>query len=317
MARKKHDESQYVAESTSGREQSPAIEYSFQDAIAKAVKELLESKGLYQNVAIAQDFVHAFANNECPETKLVNEFGKRPVNPIGRGGLSRGGCSPLGTPHDELPISFYLPAANLHCDSCDATTSFLGLGSWFDNVVETPYPILGEATEQVFTLHYGCTMCRNGHLVFQVRRRGFGLQLTGRSRPFRPNVPPNIPKYIKEIVQDALVAEAEGDASAAYYHLRTALEFHLKSELGAASSVKMEGGELCDQYNKLLDQRLRAGFPSIGSLYSELSAGLHTRDVDRERFKQMVQEVEDHFAAKSMFAKYKPPAAGSTPARGP
>lgn len=169
---------------------------------------------------------------------------------------------------------------------------------------QTPYPIIGSATEQVLHLYYRCATCRKRHLVFQVFRRGLKAQLTGRSQPYRPKLDKVWPDSISDIIRDALCADAENDVAAAYYHLRTAIEFHIKNELGLPVAQKIEGNDLCDKYNESQDMRLRTDFPSLAALYTELSAGLHSRDVDSKQFSDMLGKLLDHLRAKELIGKY-------------
>ena len=113
----------------SGRKQSPAVEYAFQDVVCAAIKTLLETKGLYQNVRVDPAFTNRFAESGT----LAAEFAKRPLFLISRGeaepgpgiGAHTGGR--LGTPTDEMEAGCYLPNINLECHSCKIDTSFLSL----------------------------------------------------------------------------------------------------------------------------------------------------------------------------------------------
>jgi hypothetical protein len=287
----------------SGRKESPDVENAFQDECARMIKELLETKGLYQNVRV----------NDAIFKKLppgfVQEFRKRPVVPYSRGegddyrhGRRVNGTQPLGTAQDEMDARFYLPNVTLDCPRCARPNSFLSMTCSL--AVCGPYPILGEDTEQVFSLVYRCSICRSAYVVFQVLRKGFKMQLTGRSVAFRPAIAKEWPKEIEGIVKDAFSAAAENDMAGAYYHLRTAAEFYLKKECGIAVEVKIDGSELCEKYNAMIDERLKSGFPSFASIYAELSAGLHSRVVTPERFTKLANDFVAHLKAKELFAQY-------------
>ena len=287
----------------SGRKESPDVEYAFQDECARMIKELLETKGLYQNVRV----------NDAVFDKLpagfVQEFRKRPVVPNSRGegddyrhGRRVNGTQPLGTSQDEMDAGFYLPNVTLDCLRCARPTSYLSMTCSL--AVCGPYPILREDTEQVFSLVYRCSICRSTYVVFQVLRKGFKMQLTGRSIPFRPAIAKEWPKEIEDIVKDAFAAAAENDVAAAYYHLRTAAEFYLKKECGIAIETKIDGSELCEKYNAMMDERLKTGFPSFASIHTEVSAGLHSRVVTAERFTKLANDFLAHLKAKELFAQY-------------
>jgi hypothetical protein len=296
----------YEGDSMVGRAESPAIEHAFQDECSRLLKELFESKGLYQNVRINESI---FASLPAD---FQAEFKKRPIaahsrgegddNPLGpRFG---GGTQPLETPHDEMEVGFYLPNINLDCHKCTRAATFLSMTCSARNIFADPYPLIADETEQVFSAYYRCALCRKAYVVFQVRRTGLKFQLTGRSAPFRPTIAKEWPKSIVQIVTDAFVASAEGDIPAAYYHLRTAAEFYLKDELHIPVTQKMEGADLCERYNAIIDARLKSGFPSFITMYTELSEGLHTRNVSTERFTKICNDFIAHFKAKELFAHY-------------
>ncbi len=100
------------------------------------------------------------------------------------------------------------------------------------------------------------------------------------------------------------MAVAENDVPAGYYHLRTAVEFYIKGILQIDISTKVDGTELCDQYNERLDARLKAGFPSMSTIYQGLSEGLHTRSKDAAKFNSLMGQLLDHLKAKQMFEAY-------------
>lgn len=295
----------YDSDMRTNRKESPEVEFAFQDEVVRLMKELLESKGLYQNARI-DDAVFA----KVPS--LIAEFRKRPIMPHSRGegddhrpmrGL---GGQPVGTPQDEMEVGFYLPNITTECIRCSKPTTFLSM-SFSERSGWGLYPILGEETEQVYTLYYRCAQCRSVFVAFQVLRKGFRFQLTGRSVPFRPAIAKEWPKEIRKIVEDAHVAASEGDVPAAYYHLRTAIEFFIKKELGIPNVTKIDGTELCDQYNAKADPRLKTSFPTFGPLYAELSSGLHSREVTHEGFAKLRNDFLSHLKAKELFSQYAAP----------
>jgi hypothetical protein len=285
---------------TPGRRESPAVENASQDAMGRSLKELFQNKGLYQNLRI--DDVEF---KKAVPSALIDEIRKRPFTPHSRNGMFRSAGGPaLGTPIDELPIGFYLPAVMLPCPTCTHVTSYLSHECSDSFRFADPYPIFGADTEQVWPMYYQCTVCRKHNIVFQVFRKGLKLQLTGRSTAFRPAIAREWPNEIKKIVEDAFLAVAEGDIPAGYYHLRTAIEFYLKNCLGLSPTAKVDGTELCEKYNSQADERLKQGFPSFGPMYSELSLGLHSREVTTERFTKVSNDFLGHLQAKALFATF-------------
>jgi hypothetical protein len=106
------------------------------------------------------------------------------------------------------------------------------------------------------------------------------------------------------IISDALVAVTENDIPAGYYHLRTAIEFYIKNEIGVELDTKIDGTELCKKYHEIIDNRLKSDFPNINNIYSKLSSGLHTRNCSEEEFKSLKDDLLNHFKAKQLFKIY-------------
>jgi len=303
----------YIDGVCSGRNQSPRIEHAVVKEWSDILAKLMTCKGLYQNLAIEPNIFSKFVDQHYSVQQLTDEFSGRPIYPYSRGegdkqnaGGRTGpvGGAALGTPDNKMPLSFHLPNIHLECTTCKLESSFLSMTCSNDKY-QSPYPLFGSTTEQVFHLYYRCATCLKNYLVFQILRRGLKAQLTGRSQPYRPKLEKLWPDSIVGIVRDALSADAENDISAAYYHLRTAIEFYIKNELHIPVAQKFEGNELCSMYNEKQDARLKTAFPSLGFLYSELSAGLHSRDVKSTQFSAMLVKFADHLRAKELFGRYE------------
>lgn len=308
-------ETKYLTFTSLGRKQSPTLENIMQDRLGEMFCELMERKGLYQNLRVDEDYFTPYEDSEYPRAKLFAEFQKRPIHPVSRGedqakdgigGMFACGGRALGTPGDELPMAFFLPVVRTECRTCKEERPFLSLQSIDLRVFNTPYPILGERTKQAYTLDYRCSDCRAEVVSFLLLRNGLKFQMVGRTEPFRPKLEKIWPKEIIQIIQDAITAQAENDLPAAYYHLRTGIEFFIKNHLGKHSAEKIEGAELCEQYNRTLDKDLLSRFPSFAELYEKLSRGIHTREVNAADFEKYVKSFADHLKAKKLFDEYKP-----------
>lgn len=297
------------------RNEASEINHAYEDELTKVIKILLESKGLYQNVYVDSSFTSKY---EMPEA-LSQEFATRPLLLYSRGEAERGQRrtspdrisqvgAPVEIPLESVPFICYLPNIILVCHgpSCKIESSFLSL--WCSNTSrnEDPYPIIGENTEQVYSLTYQCATCREAVITFQLFRKGYRFQLTGRTVPYRPKLEKEWPAEIRRIVEVAVEAAAVGDLPAGYYHLRTAIEHHAKTKLEIPLVTKIEGIELCEQYKDTLDEDLNSRFPSIIEMYKELSSGLHSRNVKADRFNEIRDDLLAHFQAKELLAKYKP-----------
>ncbi|MFH0794896.1 MAG: hypothetical protein V2A74_12785, partial [bacterium] len=307
------DDDDHILQSYIGRAQSPQVECAVQDQLAAAFRELLETRGIYQNITLPTAFLEPFADDNYNHDTLIAEFRKRPIYPCSRGEGNDGnmrefagrlGSDRLGTLHDEMSLGFYLPNIHTACAECGKETTHLSMICSGEPYLGSPYPIIAESTEQVFHLFYRCGNCRNRFLAFLVLRRGLKLQLVGRSVPFRAPLAEEWPKSVRAIVQDANAAASENDLPAAYYHLRTAIEFLIRSELHIDVNEKRDGNELCRQYTATLDDRLKQGFPSLAAVYSTLSAGLHSRRVTKEEYDKQFGDILNHLRAKGLFSEY-------------
>ncbi len=316
------DHDNFCTQAYSGRKASPYAEHSTEEFLTDSFRRLMETCALYQNITLPSDFYSNIADEDNPSDQLWDEFCDRPYVPISRGegddadvsprlgGGNRGasippGVQPLGTPAHEMELCFCLPNIQVTCPACKRESTYLSLSSSSGNYYfRNPYPIFGEKTLQVFTLDYRCAQCRKGYLTFQIRRIGAKLQLTGRSVPFRACLSAEWPKQIRAIIEDAYEAAQANDLPAGYYHLRTAVEFYIKSELDCKVEDKIDGVELCEKYHKSADERLKTDFPSMTELYRDLSHGLHTRDVSAEGFTNLSKRFLGHLKAKALFSEF-------------
>lgn len=294
----------------SSRPASPHVEIALQSAIQLQLTALFTTKGLYQNVKLSEDVFAKYKDADG----LQREFRRRPMCPESTGdgspelrgfGLYRG-VSVRETLPEQTEFRFFIPNINLLCSTCKGSTTFLSMNGSSEREMGTPYPIAGDDTEQLWTIYYRCGSCRTTFITFLVLRRGFRLQLVGRSSPYRPSLAPEWPKAIRTVVQDALTAVSENDVAAGFYHLRTAVEHFIKDEIGMPLIQKIDGTELCDRYNDKADARLKTGFPSLGPIYSSLSAGMHSRQVTVEEFEQHFKGFLGHLKAKTLFAEFGP-----------
>lgn len=296
-----------------GRRQSPAMEQAAQEQLASAIKTLAETKGLYQNVRVPTEFLDEFADPTFTADQLRQELSTRPVWPVSRGegddAVQRQDVrhflpSDGGHSSETMWLSFYLPSVRSLCSRCHKEADFLSMMCSGPRMHGGPYPIRGDQTHQVFHLIYRCGACREHFLAFQIARHGLRFQLTGRSEPYRPTIPSVWPKNVREVVTDAVVAVNEGDLPAGYYHLRTAIEFLMKAAIDKKPTERIDGAALCEEYARQLDATVRQTLPSLTPIYDELSAGLHTRDVNAEAFESMCKRAVDHLNGKDILSRY-------------
>jgi len=299
----------YTFGEKSTRDDSPYIKNAFQDKVHLALTTLLETKGIYQNVCISNSFANKF---DSPD-EFKKEFGLRPLDLYSRDdgkgsprGLNIGGfTSAHACKHHNMRVGCFLPNINLECSICKNSSSFISTLCSYESNPGIPYPEINKKTIQVYSITYKCATCHNEEITFQILRTGLKLQLTGRTIPFRPKISKEWPKIIRNIVEDAALAAAENDMPAAYYHLRTALEHYIKTVINVDVKEKYEGSDLCDEYNKTLDEYLKINFQSVSPIYTDLSLGLHSREVTEEGFSRLFNQLLAHFESKNIFTKHK------------
>lgn len=292
--------SHYIEQACVSRQPSPGVEQAIQDSLRSIFKTLMESKGLYQNVKISEDVFDPFLEGKFTRLAFAKEFRARPILALSANNVQA--VLQMAASRDDFALYFLLPLIDLECQSCRQRTTYqsVPISGATGQGLHPP----GEDREQIFALTYRCAACSKGFVSFQIRRVGMRFQLTGRSIPFRARISPAWPVEIKEIIGDVHSASAEGDVSAGYYHLRTAIEFHAKAVLGIPADEKIEGQSLCERYNGELDIRMKQGIPSLTPLYAELSLGLHTRKGDVESLDRMINTMLQHFEAKAMFERH-------------
>ena len=251
------------------------LEDAFPDAFKRSFKGMLENSGLYQNHRIE-------APNEYSQRlfELHHDDGARAQL---RGAML------------DVPVQARVPDAELDCFMCKSKKLFRC------EALDLLYRREVEECEQIFSLLYQCHECEKFRIAFQLVRVGLKLQLTGRSLAYRPKVSADWAKSVRKIAQDALAAVGEGDLAAGYYHLRTAIEHDMKARVNIPLTYKIEGTDLCQQYNNTVEEEFKKRFPSFASLYSALSAGMHSREVTLVDFERLFADVEKHLHGRKIF----------------
>ena len=133
----------------------------------------------------------------------------------------------------------------------------------------------GEGSDQTFSLYYRCQKCKQGSLVFLVRRRKLKLQLVGRSQIPSANLPNYFPNKQIALFNDAEMAFRTGSHLASVCLLRIALEQYMRTETG--TNEVCSGDDLWSRFK----MRLPKDFPmnrvcSLGEVYGILSNIMHT-----------------------------------------
>lgn len=259
------------------RPESPEIEMLYQEAIGTALVVLLTEKGLYQNIDLDLAVANRFLSHKNSDlTAFREEFSRRPWVPVTpdlkkedhmRAEFFCGiGDSPLSASSSELKLSFPLPAFKCYCSNCKDYHTHLSVGVlWADGFLSY-YPIISASTEQLFSFHYLCSICKDNLIAVLVKRKGLRMTLCGRTQRLHIDVHKVIPKKFRAIMHDAISASNENDVYAGFYHLRTFCEHYMKFCINMDIEERIGGEDLSDKYRSSLDPRMNSGFPSISAI---------------------------------------------------
>lgn len=302
----------------------------YQSLISRALKELLETKHLYQSVESSDaQFVESLtatdvglqryvvemaatgASLEDAErarkrhNETVKELLLRCAETIGRGvwNLSVEPAhpfKPLTSPVGKTDNTYYLPSIQIPCANCAAVLPPHNSGyRTLTDGLKSQLLSSGKHVLQTFTLPYQCQACQGEPIVFLVRREAFKLTLVGRSHFEAPVIPKYIPKSVSGFYGRALISRNCNQVLAGLFYLRTLVEQHMRGVVNAKE--RLSGDELAERYGKTLPNEFNAGFPSLKSVYQNLSDALHQAAEDQDLFEREREEIEGHFEALALF----------------
>jgi hypothetical protein len=299
------------------RPQTPLAELTMQELIYDAIKALMEESYLYRSRRVDIRAILALAESRWTTASLETEFQHRPWTPWSQNrGFTHGerqlfqhgtGGEPLGTPPERMSLAFIIPTVKTWCSKCQEIT----VHDSIPHLEFSPYHLNLEAIAeplgiQNFLFNMMCQECKSPPTVFMIRREFLKVQLCGRSHPFLPQPPTEIPKGIRAIFKDAVGAAACGDVFGAFYHLRTLMEHHMKTELAIEIAAKVDGDDLCARYNQKIDPVLRDRCPLKPAL-DTCSANLHNRTGSFADYEMVVETIRSHFQLKHTLQKLGPP----------
>lgn len=313
-----------------------SFEKEAESAIRCAFSELLERKHLYQNVSVdfgkirtlipelaTQDFHGRFvigSPSNPPTKKEIEEFIKslerqfeKCISDWNSGEwILIDEATAKAFNGDEVRIRmnrFAIPSINTFCSICNS-------GPWPHNLAHGSGP-RGYAFEsddnaanvQIFSLSFQCQNCKKEKkepLVFLVKRDGLKLTLVGRSQFPEVLVPDYIPKELRKVFRNAVVANQVNFTLAAAMYLRTLVEQHFYQAIPKAEieAIKQKGNprgdELAELYAKTLPTEFPSYVPSLRKAYDDLSEVMHRGDEDDEASKIVLSvkvDIEKHFEA--------------------
>jgi hypothetical protein len=292
-----------------GPEKQAEIITSISNGFGEALKELLETKHLYQKVSVKDIALYwSDLRKRYPSDKY-------------------GQIIPLF--EKELLHSRYFPSSNLmvsvdrdnstethptlivanvkmFCTTCDSREAFSPI--WMRELANelskpvmmhgrTPAPMpLGT---QIFYFTFQCQRCKKELISIIVRREGWNLALHGRSPMEQVDVPNYIPKPEQRLFRDALIAMHGGKILAALFYLRTFIEQFARRV--TSTTGKETGDTIMEKYSATLPSVQRASMPSLRDWYGKLSEVLHHAREDEKLLEEALSAIENHFDIRRVF----------------
>jgi hypothetical protein len=316
-----------------------SLEVEVEFAIQNALRELLETKHLYQSVTIdfgkarsllpqicdekfQKDFT-IVSHNRVPSQEGIDSLknnirqalADRMVNWV-KGSwflvddkTAKTVAKSLGSEEQRINTSrFAIPSIKTFCTKCNS-------GPWPHNPAresgDRGYSF--EANEsslyaQTFSIPYQCQSCKKDILVFLIKRDGEKLTLVGRNQFPEVSIPNFIPNNQEKFYRNAIIADQTGFILAAALYMRTIIEQYfyevIPSKIIAEINGNPTGDELAELYAKTLPKNFPSNFPSLRKAYDDLSVIIHSgqeNDKVRETFLSIRTAIDGHFKAVRLF----------------
>lgn len=296
------------------------FEIAFSNAISENIKGLIDNKHLYQNMnvefpAVKEVFEqHSFhiendrASKEMENlTRDLYESASEAtwkINPPREEHIDVGFAITASNSNSEptkgfFDIRFTPPTIQTFCSICKRVQpyNFIRGEEFVEHILKCQHKdILGL---QVFVMVYQCQACKEPPEVFMIRRNKTKITLCGRSPMEIALVKPIIPKSHRKYFSDAIIAFNSGQVLAGEFLLRTFVEQYVRQVTGESES--QETDEIFTKYSQTLPQDFKDRFPSLSSIYSNLSVDIHKGEGVEGKFKSAREKIETHFEAKRIF----------------
>lgn len=285
--------------------------------IEKAVKELLETKHLYQHHKVAIEPLTRIheeykrkAGGEFEQVLAKTVFGlcqtfwMPAAKAFASGALiSQGARLTL-----EGRMVFSVPGIRIFCPKCDRIEPHNPHDRWSlidekDFHSDEPREqVTANPVHQVFILGFECQSCKSDPVVFLIRRIADKLIIAGRTPIEEVEVPKCIPRDTKKFYSDAIVAHQSGKTLAGLFYLRTFVEQTARSAVANPDQYDI-GDKLMEAYAASLHLNVRSEFPSMRAVYDELSAALHAAEENVELFEKAITKINQHFEARRLYER--------------
>jgi hypothetical protein len=260
--------------------------YDTINKIRDTLRTLLEEKHLYQSTTLdLRGVVPIMEANLNPLRASMDQLRKATTRPW----FFKDPLVSKSVSDERLTVT--PPDLKLFCGRCNRIEAFnlVSVEDFLERPAEARFVVNSE-TAQALVLSYRCQSCKGVPEVFLVARQGFRLTNTGRAPIEHVDVPAAIPKDMRRFYGGAIVAHQSGQTLAGIFLLRTLIE------QWARQSTEANGfaDEALDAYMAALPEDFKSRFPSLRTLYSDISVDLHnatgsielfdTARADRETF---------------------------------
>jgi hypothetical protein len=299
------------------------LAHEVNQAIAEKLKELLETKHLYQNVVVDVPalFEKYFAQLILDNQQLALRRFSAEVLVLNLVPSETEIYASVDRRY-QLP-TLLLQNVKLYCSVCKQRETFSPTVCFdvSEEVAErrknSSRMASHPASFQLFVLTYQCETCRKVPVAFIVKRNGWKLTLEGRS-PFEEVVVPKfIPKGERWLFSGAIVATQTGNTLAGLFYLRSFIEQFARRQTGIWD--RQPGEVILDAYQALLPEKVRDHMPSLRSWYERLSEPIHSAKPDEAIFQEALREIIEHFDFRRIYKipeVVPAPSSGSVPASG-
>jgi hypothetical protein len=277
------------------------LTFQVNQAIASALKTVLEDKHIYQKVPIDIKSILSGIKPKIAKTSLA-AFNTRFLDLpqlFDLPGSEQPMSELVSRMQSPLPLSCKPENVKLYCEKCERREAFRPL--WYIDGTAALRRTKGIADSiyQLFLLVYQCQSCKGRPEAFFVRREGWNLFLHGRSPMESIEVPAHIPKAERQWFRDALVALHGGKILAALFYLRVFIEQFARRVTNMDG--RQTGVEIMSAYNDTIPLKQREFMPSLKEWYEKLSESLHAAKEDHDLFENAIKEIERHFDFRRVF----------------
>jgi hypothetical protein len=272
-----------------------AYRQSIATAVSQAVRDLLETKHLYQSVSIDFEGLTRKIRSLLPvhEHRVFDAVRGDPAKlpMILEETAETGRARMLGSANY---IYWNIPHVKTYCGTCERLEPF-NVHS-IHSVVGPTDSSDGKVT-QIFAISYICQSCKGLPEAFLVRRVGARLTLSGRTPMEVVRTPDYVPHEIKGFYSGAEIAFQSGQWLPAVFMLRTACEQWVRKFADEDDRTD----QAIEKYMAQLPETFRAAFPSMRDMYGVLSDAIHKALAEPSLYEEVRTDFCKHFDARRVF----------------